>query len=402
MENSELPVDNALLLEAFNTFSEASLQLENAYNELKIHTQQLDCELKETNEKLHHSLVEQESISLHLRGILGALTSGIMVINLEGVVLDINPCAIKLLDIEKVEAHYTELGLPEPIEEFIYNCIESTMPRGPKKEVTLTRDGNQIDLELSFSLVRPEGGGILSVLLLINDKTLINRLLSQSKRNVRLAAMGEMAAELAHEIRNPLGSIKLFSSLLEKDPDDRPDQSKLAGQISHGVQILENIVSNMLAFSANVTPKRLPLSVANILEQSLPLFEMEMKRKNIILDFKPPSQALEILGDEHLLKQVILNLCNNAIKAMEESGRLAISVKSHEDYVEIIIKDNGCGIPESKLHKIFDPFFTTFQGGTGLGLSVVNQIIEKHRGAIDVRSKPGKGTTVILSLPGAS
>ncbi len=99
---------------------------------------------------------------------------------------------------------------------------------------------------------------------------------------------------------------------------------------------------------------------------------------------------------------MILNLCNNAIKAMEESGRLAISVKSHEDYVEIIIKDNGCGIPESKLHKIFDPFFTTFQGGTGLGLSVVNQIIEKHRGAIDVRSKPGKGTTVILSLPGAS
>lgn len=402
MENSKIPQDNALLLEAFHTFSEASIQLENAYNELKSHTRQLDMELKETNDKLHHSLVEQESISLHLRGILGALTSGIMVIDLEGVVVDINPCAIRLLDVEKAEVHYSELGLPAPIEEFIYNCIESTMPRGPKKEVNITRDGNQIDLELSFSLVRPEGGGILSVLLLINDKTLINRLLSQSKRNVRLAAMGEMAAELAHEIRNPLGSIKLFSSLLEKDLEEHPDQGKLAGLISGGVQTLENIVSNMLAFSANVTPKRTPLPVAQILEESIPLFELEMTRKNINLQYIPPSPTLEILGDAHLLKQVILNLCNNAIKAMDKDGCLTISVKPHDEYVEIKIKDNGCGIPEDKLPKIFDPFFTTFQGGTGLGLSVVNQIIEKHGGAIEIRSKPGKGSTVMVSLPGAS
>jgi signal transduction histidine kinase len=247
--------------------------------------------------------------------------------------------------------------------------------------------------------VRPEGGGILSVLILISDKTLINRLQSQAKRNVRLAAMGEMAAELAHEIRNPLGSIKLFASLLEKDLIEQPDQNNLASQISHGVQILENIVSNILTFSANVSPKREPISVAALLEQSLPLFERETKGKDITIDYKKPCPELAIMGDTHLLKQVILNLCHNAIRAMDRKGQLLIRAREDGDFAEILIQDDGEGIPEDKLHKIFDPFFTTFSGGTGLGLSVVNQIIEKHQGAIDIKSKVGEGTSVFVSLP---
>ena len=261
------------------------------------------------------------------------------------------------------------------------------------------RGGDQVDVELSFSLVRPIGGGILSVLIMINDVTLINRLQSQSKRNVRLAAMGEMAAELAHEIRNPLGSIKLFSSLLESDLNEDPDKKNLAGQISQGVQVLENIVGNMLTFSANVSPKRSALKVCDLLAQSLPLFEAERVRKEIKLDYHEPPPELAIMADEHLLKQVILNLCNNAIRAMDKGGRLQIRARAGEEFVEMLIKDTGSGIPGDQLHKIFDPFYTTFQGGTGLGLSVVNQIIEKHGGAIDVKSKLGEGTSFFVSIP---
>jgi len=398
LENSEEKEDNALLLEAFNTFSEAALQLERAYHDLQEHTRALDLELEETNERLRRSLLEQERVSLHLRGVQDAMTTGILVLELDGTIQAVNPAARRMLGIEAVTGQYNEMGMPAEIVEFIYNCIESTLPRVPTRMVTIDRAGEQLDLEVSFTLVRPEGGGIMSVLVLMNDQTLINRLQSQAKRNVRLAAMGEMAAELAHEIRNPLGSIKLFASLLEKDLEGQ-DSGELAGQISHGVIVLENIVSNILTFSRNVTPRRSPILVADLLAESLPLFEMERARKRIELNFQPGEPDLTISGDPQLLKQVILNLCNNAIKAMAPSGVLTLRAKPRDEFIELIIADTGHGIPKEQLPKIFDPFFTTFQGGTGLGLSVVNQIIEKHDGAIDIKSEVGAGTSVIVSLP---
>ena len=398
MEHSDTK-ENALLLEAFNAFSQASLTLEKSYSDLQAHTKELDLELQETNEKLEKALIEQEAASLHLKGVLNSLKTGIMVVDLEGVVLDINPCASKLLGIQAKKRHYSDLALPEPVREFIEACIEGTMPRVPREEVSIERQGEQLDLELSFTLVRPEGGGIMSVLFILNDLTLLNRLQTQSQRSARLAAMGEMAAELAHEIRNPLGSIKLFASLLEGDLAEDPDQAKLAHQILHGVGILENIVSNTLAFSANVTPKQEPIIVATLLEESLPLFELERNRKQIELIFQKPEASLQITGDTHLLKQVLLNLCNNAIKAMKPNGVLRISAKTREEFIELAITDTGCGIPAEKLPKIFDPFYTTFKGGTGLGLSVVNQIVEKHGGAINILSKVGQGTSVLVSLP---
>nr|WP_243436229.1 HAMP domain-containing sensor histidine kinase [Acanthopleuribacter pedis] len=208
-----------------------------------------------------------------------------------------------------------------------------------------------------------------------------------------------MAAELAHEIRNPLGSIKLFSGLLEGDLEEQPEQAKLAGQISHGVNVLENIVGNILAFSRNVTPKKEALELAALVEQSLPLFEMERARKNIEVTLRKPERRLMIEADPHLLKQMLLNLCNNAIKAMAPGGRLDIQVNTHDEFAELVITDTGHGIPADQLPKIFDPFYTTFHGGTGLGLSVVNQIVEKHAGAIDIKSAVDRGTSVYVSLP---
>lgn len=399
---SEPNQDNQLLLEAFRTFNEASEQLEKSYASLQEHTKKLDLELKETNEKLREALLEEERVTLHQRGVLNSLKTGILVVDLEGTILETNPSAAKLLGFEPQRIHYKKAGLPEPVREFMFNCLEMDMPRVPRTEVSFQKDGETLDLELRFTLVRPEGGGIMSVLFIINDMTLINRLQSQATRNARLAAMGEMAAELAHEIRNPLGSIKLFSNLLEGDLQDRPDSQNLANHISQGVLILENIVGNILTFSANVTPKRSLIAVDRLLEESLPLFEHEIRNKSIQIEIKQPKRSPKVMVDSHLLKQVILNLCVNAVKAMSSNGKLKLNVKAGEEYVDLSISDSGHGIPESDLPKIFDPFYSTFQGGTGLGLSVVNQIIEKHGGAIDVKSKVGKGTTFIVSLPKAA
>jgi PAS domain S-box-containing protein len=388
-----------LLLEAFDTFRNASSQLEKAYSELKTQAKKLDLELKETNAQLALALSEQEHTSLHLKSILNTLNTGIMVIDLDGKVIELNPASQKILGILHKTEHFEDMVLDQGILDFIRRCLKNTHARMPHEEITIEREGVEFTLELSFSLVRSEKGRILSVLILISDVTLFNRLKNQSNRNARLAAMGEVAAELAHEIRNPLGSIKLFASLLLQDIEDGDAKPELAEQIIKSVQTIDTTVSNMLTYSADVETVGIPVCVGDLLEECLPLFAMERQQKEIHFKLDVPGRPLWVKGDAHLLKQMILNLCLNAVKAMDSGGTFQITVSSRGDYVDLVIKDDGCGIPQKHLHKIFDPFYSTFQGGTGLGLSVVNQIVEKHHGAIDVQSETGKGTTVFVSLP---
>jgi len=393
------PTSQDLLLEAFNTFRTASQQLEKAYSELKEQAQQLDLELKETNLQLADALREQEHTSLHLKSVLDTLKTGIMVVDLEGHILEMNPAFRNILGIESLAERYQELGLDEAVDTFIERCLKHTHARLPREEVSILKDDRELALELSFSLVRSSSGQILSVLILVSDMTVFNRLKNQSNRTARLAAMGEVAAELAHEIRNPLGSIKLFASLLQQDLEEKQAPTNLADQIVNAVQTIDATVSNMLTYSADVETVGRPVSLTDLVEECLPLFAMERQQKEIRLQLDLPGEHLWVRGDSHLLKQMLLNLCLNAVKAMERAGVLVIRLSSNGDYVDLAIKDNGCGIPTRHLHKIFDPFFSTFAGGTGLGLSVVNQIVEKHHGAIDIQSETGSGTTVSVSLP---
>ena len=388
-----------LLLEAFDTFRNASMQLERAYSELKEQARKMDLELKETNAQLELALREQEHTSLHLKSILDTLKTGIMVVDLEGRIIEMNPAFKNILGLKKSAKKFQNLQLDAGVYAFIERCLQNTHVRLPREELVIEKDGKEFSLELSFSLVRSVQGPILSVLILISDMTVFNRLKNQSNRTARLAAMGEVAAELAHEIRNPLGSIKLFATLLLQDLEEGRTSPHLAEQIVKAVQTIDTTVSNMLTYSADVETSGQPVCLGDLVEECLPLFAMERTQKQINLQMELPGQALWVKGDSHLLKQMILNLCLNAVKAMDKNGNFLLSLSRREDYVDLIIKDDGCGIPTSHLHKIFDPFFSTFSGGTGLGLSVVNQIVEKHHGAIDVQSEVGKGTLVSVSLP---
>ncbi|PIE02865.1 MAG: hypothetical protein CSA81_05020 [Acidobacteria bacterium] len=388
-----------LLLEAFESFSSASRQLEQAYAELKEQANQLDLELKETNLQLETALDEQRRTSLHLKSILNTLKTGIMVVDLEGRIIEINPAFCKILGVEVGAETFRELDMDQQVHTFIERCLVHTHTRLPREEVVIERNGKEFTLELSFSLVREDKGKTQSVLVLISDSTVLKRLKNQSNRTARLAAMGEVAAELAHEIRNPLGSIKLFASLLSQDLEEAGASTELTEQITKAVQTIDTTVSNMLTYSADVETAGQPVCMGDLIEECLPLFAMERLQKEIQLQLDLPGQALWVKGDSHLLKQMILNLCLNAVKAMEKRGKFSLSLSSREDYVDLVIRDDGCGIPATSLHKIFDPFYSTFPGGTGLGLSVVNQIVEKHHGAIDIQSEKGKGTAVFVSLP---
>lgn len=220
------------------------------------------------------------------------------------------------------------------------------------------------------------------------------------QRAQRLQAMGEMAVQLAHEIRNPLGSIDIFASLLANELRDKAELKNWADQIVAGVKFLNTIVTNMLTFTKVSRPQFTPLDLTQVIDETLVFFEPVCEQRNIRARRVDSGQSLTIEADGDMLRQMLINLLMNGLQAMPEQGELTVRARLQgADTVEIGVEDTGIGIPEENLKRIFDPFFTTNERGTGLGLSLVHRIVEKHRGTIAATSRFGKGTRFSIMLP---
>ncbi|MDO8427541.1 MAG: ATP-binding protein [Deltaproteobacteria bacterium] len=217
------------------------------------------------------------------------------------------------------------------------------------------------------------------------------------ERTRRLAAMGEMAAKIAHEIRNPLGSMAIFATLLERELAHEPEKMKLAGHITKGIKTLDNLLSNMLLFASSPAARRRPVDIKEVIEDSILLARGREKEGVRIRCSHEGRTAL--MGDAVLLRQLFLNLLLNALDAIEEGGTIGISTAAPDDSLEIEVKDTGRGIDRAHLDRIFDPFFSTKERGTGLGLAIVSAIVSAHGGSIEAKSKPGRGTAFMISLP---
>jgi len=242
----------------------------------------------------------------------------------------------------------------------------------------------------------PHGGTIVT----LRDVTEAVLRAQQATREDRLAAMGRMAAELAHEIRNPLGSLALFSGMLVQDLADQAGPLELARKMQEGVGRLNSLVGNSLSFSRDLHPKLGAIALRAFWEDVL--------RSTTLAEAVPwenqiPEEA-SWFGDPDLLRQVAQNLVQNAIRALEDLEGPRITLTAVEERLEgqpcwhLTLTDNGCGIPEEALAKVFDPFFSTFGGGTGLGLAVCHRIIVAHGGLLFIESQRGRGTTVHLRL----
>ncbi len=221
------------------------------------------------------------------------------------------------------------------------------------------------------------------------------------ERNRRLAAMGEMAAKIAHEIRNPLGSMAIFASLLERELAGEEDKRKLAQHITKGVKTLDTLLSNMLLFAASPGAHKARVDICEVVEESISsTLGHEKPGVKIKTEF---IGRTEIIADRLQLRQLFLNLFLNSLDALDEGGTLHIRTKVADGrghgYLEVQVSDNGRGIPEESLDRVFDPFFSTKERGTGLGLAIVAAVVHAHDGFIDVSSEAGKGTVFIVSLP---
>ena len=217
----------------------------------------------------------------------------------------------------------------------------------------------------------------------------------QLERRNRLAALGEMAAGLAHEIRNPLGGIQLYASMLADDLADREAPLRTVHKISAGVRRLDGLVGQVLQFAREVAANPQPMDLAQIISQAAEYARKTFDDRNVDCRIEGPA-SMAVVADPLLMGQVVLNLLLNAAQAIERGGTVFVQfgpppAEEEARQFRLVVRDTGPGIPPGVLERIFNPFFTTKDTGTGLGLSIVHRIIEAHDGAITVSNQEGGG-----------
>ncbi len=258
-------------------------------------------------------------------------------------------------------------------------------------------DGVAVPVEISTSSLRDEQGNELGSVLLLRDLREIRAMQEQLNRSRRLASLGRMAAGIAHEIRNPLGTLRGFAQYFGSQATD--DASKEYSALMVGeVDRLNETISSLLQFSRPRDPEFTEVNLDQLLEKTCKLLEYDFSESEIVLGRAfTCSSSIEADGD--LLLQVLLNLLKNGIQVSKAGDMVTLSCEEDSDHAVITVTDTGCGMTTEEKEQMFDPFFTTKKTGTGLGLAVSYQIIEQHHGSFTVRSSPGRGTSISITLP---
>jgi signal transduction histidine kinase len=399
--------DYQRLMDAFDVFNRTSVQLQKSYEELQNEVRRLSKELAETNAELERNLVEKEKVKSHLKNILENLSTGVLVISKQGYLTIVNPTVSRLLRIESESIYLNEpfYSLPFPGE--VKQSIKMALEDPPEfVEDTEIQIGNSLSdqgktfLTLSTTALKNSTGQDEGLIVILKDISRLKELETRNQRAQRLQAMGEMAVQLAHEIRNPLGSIELFASLIRQEADREGDLTKWAAQVETGVKFLNTIVTNMLDFSRGGDPQFTTINPVEILYSTLGFMEPVFQQREVQVKYPAFDPEAEIEGDPEMFRQMIMNLLMNAMQAMPTRGHLSIQVTYPESTLLCLeVEDTGIGIAPENLERIFDPFFTTNEQGTGLGLALVHQIVKKHHGQIEVRSQLGQGTCFSIRLP---
>ena len=262
-------------------------------------------------------------------------------------------------------------------------------------------DKNIVPLEIGTSALRDENGGLLGTVLLFKDLTEVRSLRKEIARSQRLASVGRLAAGVAHEIRNPLSSIKGFATYFKERYQDTPQDQQTADIMIAEVDRVNRVVGQLLEFARPVSVSPKPTVLKELIDNSVRLIEKQAREKNITVATLNSADVNEATIDPDRITQVLLNLYLNAIDAMEAGGQLDVELSHREDNrIEIKVSDTGCGIPAEDLSRIFDPYFTSKSSGTGLGLTIAHNIMEAMGGQILVESRPGQGTIFRITIRG--
>jgi two-component system sensor histidine kinase FlrB len=352
-----------LLEDAFNEFSKASDSIISHYGVLENQIRELKRELEEKNRAL-------ERASEYLYTILDSLPVGVVVVDGKSVI-------------------FANKNAEDLIPEGIIGNLSSTAERTGEIKCGLGRYRWKTQaLANGF-----EGRHVVA----IEDVTEIERMKEHMERDERLMAMGEMAARISHEIKNPLGSMELFLSMLMAGKMRVRDRKYLE-YILFGVKTIDRIINNILSYTR---PRELSLKdgeLRSVVGDTLEFMSVSTSVRDIDLEFAPASSG-QAKFDPDMLKLVIMNLVSNAMDAVGPGGRIKVDIRENERYGVLVVSDNGPGMTEELRRNIFNPFFTTKDKGVGLGLFIVYNIVKAHGGSIEVESEEGSGSSFLIYIP---
>ena len=343
------------------------------------------------------------------RYIVSGMRNGVLAITREQTLALINDEAYRIFGITPQR---TDLGRPvaevlrvHPEVVRVLNGVFDLHLLPNRVELRLRPSGKVIGYTLA--LVRDDAGQVVGAAMFFKDLTRVEQLEERERLRDRLAAVGEMAAAIAHEVKNPLAGIEVMAGLLRRKIPESPDAQAVLTDIISEAKMANAIVQEVLEF---VRPIRLQVErtdVAAAVKSAVQLSETKARRGGVSVEIEVPEGLPEIHGDQHQLTQLFTNLLMNAYEAMNGAGRVRISAEAvriddgldGRDAVRVEFADEGPGMPQDIAEHVFDPFFTTKAQGSGLGLAIVRKIVDAHDGSIDLRTSPGQGTTIRLTLP---
>ncbi len=342
------------------------------------------------------------------RRVVQGMRCGIMTVDREGRVLTVNDLAREILEItapvqperpvREVLAHHPRLA-----QVLLDSLNMSHLPNRAEMEIRSREDdGRTIGFTISTI---PGDHGPEGVALFFKDLTQVERREEQERLRDRLAALGQMAASMAHEIRNPLASIEVTATLLKRRLLGRDEDRRLVEKIAAEVERLNRTVTRGLEFARPLCPERVLQPIAPLIDQALDEAVSKYPEHAVTIEKSYDADAPAAFVDGNLLRQAVVNLVANAFEAMACKGRIEMVVRPvsrperSPGAVEVVIRDNGPGIPAEVREKIFSPFMTTKKTGSGIGLAMARKIVECHHGLIDVETETGVGTAFRVRLP---
>lgn len=371
------------LQRAFDVFNQVSLELTQAYEGLQARVESLTSELAVANGELRRQYQEKEALSERLSLLLNALPAGVVVLDSKAAVSEANPVAQSMLGEDVVGKDWSALarmmlaGTDAPDE----------WQLGERR------------VSIAESPLDSAGGRIL----LIHDITVAHELKANVERNQRLAAMGEMAASLAHQLRTPLATALLYSSNLAQPDLSDAARTRFAGKATEQLKRLERLIQDVLLFARGESIGRDVIPAASLISEVAQTMEPLCQESGVNFCVTSDEGDSIIVGSRKALSGALLNLLENALQACEGRGghteEIALSARFSGREVVIGVRDTGGGIAPEAQARIFEPFFTTRGQGTGLGLAIALGVVRAHGGSIDVSSVPGEGSEFTMRLP---